>query len=327
MKIKIPDRIKTVLFPLRYLLALVPFAWIFRKVNLAEFENVYRNTAWWTIPWVLSSAFMVIFLNGVRWWILLRKFAPTLPFSQALKTHFISAYYSVILPTSFAQDATRIFLTSKHVDYSIVWGAAWIYKLIYFFTWTIISTYGILTLNKELLPKGSYMAVFLLIAILALLVYLSFSKRTTAPLRVLLNKFLPKKIMGVFENIRQGIYNYRDNKRDLYYAIFLTIFIQMIFIFGTSFVLYGITGNFHLIECFAFLPVIDILCMLFPLTPNSVGIREIFYAYMFTMIGRSEEELGVFISIGLLGYFLKLVGGIPLLVDLFKGKPVSSKKN
>ncbi len=318
MKFQIPNKLKTILFPFRYLIAVIPFVWIFRRIDFAGFEHAYNNVAWWTIYWVLISSFAVIFLNGVRWWILLRKFAPTLTFSQALKTHFVSAYYSVILPTSFAQDATRIFITSKHVDYSIVWSAAWIYKLIYFLTWTIISIYGILSLNKEQLPNRAYLVIFLLIIALFLLVILSFSKKSTKPIRSVLEKFLPKKIMSIFENIRQGIYNYRNNKTDLLLSIILTLLIQMIFIFGTIFVLYGITGNLYIFECFAYLPVIDILCMLIPLTPNSIGIRDLFFAFMFNKLGISNEELGIFITFGLIGYILKLTGGIPVFVDMLK---------
>jgi uncharacterized protein (TIRG00374 family) len=325
MKLQIPKKIKVILFPFRYLIAVIPFIWIYNRIDFADFENAFRNVAWWTIPWVLISAFAVIFLNGVRWWVLLRKFASTFTFSQALKTHFVSAYYSVVLPTSFAQDATRIFFTSKHVDYSVVWGAAWIYKLIYFLTWTIISTYGILTLNKEFLPKGSYFVIILFIIVLGLLVILSFSKKVTSPIRSVLEKFLPKKIMTISENIRQGIYDYRNNKTDLYLSIVLTLLIQAIFILGNALVLYGITGKFFLIECLAYLPVIDILCMLLPLTPNSVGIREFFFVYMFKMIGRSNEELGVFITLGLIAYLMKLTGGIPVLVDMVKD-PISLRK-
>lgn len=326
MKIQIPNKLKGILFPIRYLIAVIPFIWIFNKIDFANLQNAFRNVAWWTIPWVIISAFTVIFLNGVRWWVLLRKFAPTLSFPKALKTHFVSAYYSIVLPTSFAQDATRIFITTKHVDYSVVWGASWIYKLIYFLTWTIIAAYGILTLNKEILPPEVYYVITSLIILLFILVAISFSKKFTSPIRSIISRYLPKKLMAIFENIRQGIYDYRNNRTDLIYSVVLTLLIQIIFLFGNSLVLYGITGNFYLIECFAYLPIIDITCMLLPLTPNGVGIRELLYLYMFTKIGSSKEELGVFVTFGLIAFLMKLTGGIPVVTDIIKNFFSAKKK-
>jgi uncharacterized membrane protein YbhN (UPF0104 family) len=68
----------------------------------------------------------------------------------------------------------------------------------------------------------------------------------------------------------------------------------------------------------AYVPLIEILSLSIPLTPSGLGIREALTKLMFQQIGLSNEQLGVYIVLGLLSILLKLVGGVPVLFNLLQ---------
>lgn len=78
----------------------------------------------------------------------------------------------------------------------------------------------------------------------------------------------------------------------------------------------GITGSFFPKECFAYIPLIEIISMAQPLTPNGMGVREALSAMMFKHLELSSEQLGVYILICNLIILMKLVGAIPILCEI-----------
>lgn len=78
----------------------------------------------------------------------------------------------------------------------------------------------------------------------------------------------------------------------------------------------GITGSFFINECFAYIPLIEIISMAQPLTPNGMGVREALAAIMFKHLQLSSEQLGIYILVGNMAILLKLVGAIPIIYEM-----------
>lgn len=89
----------------------------------------------------------------------------------------------------------------------------------------------------------------------------------------------------------------------------------------------GITGSFLPKECFAYIPLIEIISMAQPLTPNGMGVREALFAMMFKHLKLSSEQLGVYILIANLSILMKLVGAIPILCEMILNFNTNHKKN
>lgn len=272
-----------------------------------------------------------MFLQGVRWWMLLKAFIPAISFSRVMSSHFSGIFYSIILPTSAAQDVVRSVLISKDNDYGISWGSTWVSRILGLLTLVILSIYGLFCIDKRSLPQSFFISVITIFLILVLLFFLSFSKKITSPFRDLIGKLVPSKITTVIENIRQGVYIYRDKKKTLFWVFLVTMFIQLLLVGSTCLVLVGISGRFFVFECLAYIPLIEIISMSVPITPSGLGIRELLIKVMFAQIGLSNEQLGVYITLGFLSISLKLVGGVPVLFNLLKkenrqGNPPSSTR-
>ena len=113
--------------------------------------------------------------------------------------------------------------------------------------------------------------------------------------------------------LREDIYNYREKKKALLSNFAITFVTQFLMIINSMILIGGITGNFYSKEMLTFIPIIEILALSIPLTPNGMGIREGLLALMFHHVGLTEEQIGTYILIGLLGVLIKLVGIFPVL--------------
>jgi uncharacterized membrane protein YbhN (UPF0104 family) len=139
-------------------------------------------------------------------------------------------------------------------------------------------------------------------------------------------KILPAKLQKIIEDVRQGIYMYRNKKAGLFSVFLLTVFIQILLVGITSLLIAGITGRFFFPECLAYVPLIEILSMSIPLTPSGLGVREFLTKMMFNHIGISNEQLGVYIVICFMAILLKLVGAIPVVGGFLKNAQEESPK-
>lgn len=315
---KFPQKIPTWL---KYVFAAIPIIWIFWSINFREMFHVFGKIAWWTAPCLVTVVLVTMFLQGVRWWMLLKAFIPSIRFSRVIFTHFAGIFYSIILPTNAAQDAVRAALLSRENDYSIAWASTIVSRILGLFALLVLSIYGLILIDKNSLPRGFFLSILCTFLLLLLLIFFSFSKNLTRPMREAFSKLLPAKIMQIFENVRQGIYIYRDKKLNLFLVFIFTLFIQFLLIFGvTSMLLAGISGKLFFSESFAYVPIVEIVSMSIPLTPGGLGIREFMLKIMFNHLGLSNEQVGVYIMLGFLATTMKLVGGIFVLYDLLRKK-------
>ncbi|HUI91940.1 MAG TPA: lysylphosphatidylglycerol synthase transmembrane domain-containing protein [Chitinivibrionales bacterium] len=313
------------LLPLRFLVAIVPIAWIFLSIKWNQMAHTVASIAWWTVPLLFVVIVSSMFLQGIRWWILLRTFDRGLTIAKTLRAHFVGLYFSIVLPSSGAQNVVRAMLLSKEAGYSLSWGSSWVASIIGLFALAFMSVFGLVCIDRSTLPKGFFESIVSAFCVLIVLFYLSFSKRATGPMRKLLYKIIPLRFLKALENIREAIYRYRAARGYLLVVVLVTLFMQVTITAGACFVIYGISRKFILFECLLYLPIIEILCISIPLTPNGLGIREGLLALMFSQVGLTKEQLGIYIVLGFFSISLKLLGGIPLLLG--GGKEVKDIKN
>lgn len=306
---------------LRILAVIVPFIWIISKVNAGKLILAISKIEWWTIPVFASIVLTAMFLHGLRWWVLIRAFSNNLTFLQSLSYHFSSIFYSLVLPNSTAQEVVRTLFVVKKAGASISWSTAWICKIIGLIISFASSIYGLFLLSDSGISNKLFKIAIVLFLGICVLVGLSFSKKLTTPMRSFIGRLIPQKYLSKAEMLREGIYQFKYKKKSLLLTTITTVITQLLLIMTAIVALRGITGSFYIAECFAFIPLIEIISMAQPLTPNGMGVREALTALMFKHLQLSSEQLGVYILVGYLAILLKLVGAIPILYGMiFKTK-------
>jgi uncharacterized protein (TIRG00374 family) len=310
---------------LKYLFALIPLVWVFSTINLHGMMNALIKTSWWALPLVSSAVLISMFLQGIRWWMLIKAFIPDISFKRVMNHHFSALFYSLVLPTNAAQDVVRSVLLSKENDYAVAWGATWMTRILGLLVLALFSLVGIIFIDRNALPHSVFVSFIITIVLVIALCFLSFSKQFTSKIRSFIRKRFPSsKMLDTLENVRNGIYMFRHKKKDVLMVLGLTIIVQLVLVGNTCLIIKGLSGHFYVMECLAYIPLIEILCMSIPLTPNGLGVREVLLKLMFSKIGLSDEQLGVYITLGFMGIILKLVGGIPVAYNLLKTKQKKS---
>ena len=308
----------------KYVLMVAPFFWIYFRVDIEQTLSDLANIAWWTVPFVIFSTVAVLFLQSFRWWVLLRIYVPDLKLLKVWSSHLRAGFYAMVIPSSLAQDAVRAVLLSHNIDYSLSWGSTWIYKISGLLGWLALSLIGIFLFETDALP--SYIQQLILLSLLGLLFLsiLSFSKSVTRPLRELIEKAHSSKILQKIKNVRQAVYAYRDKKYHLLYSIIIAILVQLVMVVGTAVAIFGISHELFIEECIIFIPLIELMIVVFPLTPGGVGIREALIVLMFEQLGLSIEQMSVYVALGVIAYAVRLLGGIPVLVETVQRYRTSS---
>jgi len=298
--------------------AILPVVWIFWRLDFHRLIACVHKVAWWTIPVLCIFIMLSMMLQGVRWWIILRPMIPGLSFKRVLSYHFIGVFYSIVLPTSASSDAVKTVLLSRNVAYPVSWGATWLCRIFGFLALVIVSVYGLLTIEHTFLPKGFWFTLGAAVIMTAVVFTLSFSKRLTSPLRPVINKLVPPSFAAIIENIRQGIYVYREQHRALITLFLVSLVTQIAVILTGCFTLYGVAGRLVIADCFAFIPLIEVIANSGP-TPNGMGVREALMALFFKYLHVSNEHLGIYVFLTLFfSIGLKLVGGLPVFHGIVK---------
>lgn len=301
-------------------LAIAPLVWIYWRLDFSRIGEYIPKVAWWTIPALCGFILLSTFLQGVRWWIMLRALVPKIPFQRTMSYHFIGVFYSIILPTSTSSDVVKTVLMSKNVDYSISWGATLLCRILGFLALIMFSVYGLLTIDRSFLPHGFWLVIGTAFALMVVAFALSFSKRLTSPLRPVVQKIVPGKLLSIIENLRQGIYLYRKKPGALLLLFLVTCVTQVTLVLMGCVTLYGVVGKLLLADCFAFIPIIEIVANLGP-TPNGMGTREALNVLFFKYLNISNEQLAIYVSITLFfAIVVRMAGGIPVIHGIMKKK-------
>ena len=295
------------------LLAIIPFIWIYTRLNFHAMVSILPHVAWWTTPGLLVIALSCMTLQGVRWWMLLTPFVPDLPLGRALSYHFIGAFYGAAIPSSVGQDVIKTLLVSGSDYKAASWAAFWLARILSLPAIGLLSLYGFIAMDKSRLPAGAQLIGILFYATVAVLFFLSFSKKITRPLRRVFSTFIPLKAMTVVGSLRECIYQYRNRKKAVFLSFLVTLAAQVLPILSAACAIKGITGHNCLWQCFAFIPLIELASASFPLTPNGMGVRETLAAGMFAFLHLSKEELGIYVMFSLFFSIVPRLAGFPFI--------------
>ena len=308
-------------------LAAIPIIWIFCRLDFHTMIDMLPKVAWWTTPVILSFVIFCMTLQGVRWWILLHAFIQELPLKRALAYHFMGIFYGTAIPTGVAQDVIKTLFVAQKNSMETSWAAFWVTRTLGLPALAILSMVGFFSMDKSALPGGWEYALVFFYLLVGLVFFVSFSKRITRPIRIFIEKWFSPKVMLPVEKIRESIYRYRQKKKAIIQSFVVTVVAQMCLVLLTCLTIKGITGHFFIWECFTFIPIIELLAVSFPFTPNGMGAREALAAAFFAYLHLSNEHLGIYVMLSLFFSLVPRLLGFPLLIHGYRKKRSAAGEN
>lgn len=299
----------------RYLLAVLLIAYILHRIDADLFLQAWRHAAVWTIPFIVGSTYLGMALQGVRWWLTQRPFAPDMRLRTSLAYHFLAGTYSVALPSTVAQDLLRTAMATRRVGHGPGWGAAWMNRIIGLVAWLLLCLAGLVMAGPQLMPAYALRTIGVSLAVLIVLLGFSFSKTITRPIRRLVARALPARFLVVIDAVREAIYQYRTRRGTLVGLVLLALGVELILVLCSATTAYGVSGLFPFTTLLLFLPLIEVAIMAVPLSPGGVAERFVLNAAMLTQAGLTPEEASLYSTLSVLGQVvLKGIGGLPFLL-------------
>jgi len=315
----------------KWLIAVVPIAWIFSTVDFNDFLQALIALPAWVTLVVITIVISSLFLQGFRWWLLLRAGIDRVSLPIIMAAHWKAVFYSLVVPSSAAQDVIRAAIVAKSSDYRVVWGSSWLNKLLGLFAFLMLTCIGLLLLNPGdiPLPREAQHAMLIGMIVVPLALAFSFSKALTRRFRPLLNRVLPRSLSHFLEEIREAVYVYRHKRKSIAVAFIPALLLMSLIVFNHIVILYGITGTLYIRECIFFIPLIEMSVIFLPITPNGAGIRELMEVFFVThYLGLQPAAMGVYVVMGFWGHFLRLLGGCVVLKErLFPSRERSIAEN
>lgn len=284
------------------------------KLDFAKLSLFYQEPqafVFYFFAWSLG----ILFLNGMRWRMLLSIFDVGLSKVRASSLTAIGLFFSTFLPGSISGDAVKgyyIILENKNLSKAHLFSTILVDRLIGLYGIFAIGTIAILSVFsfEEILEKSALimpiLVVFFLMTILSFFFFVSSVR-------------LIEKVEGSMPKFFKGVFSlgklYKNNFKILITSVLMTMFVQsaifMYFVYLTSF--YN-DISLHWKSIFVIYPL-GIISLVIPLFPGGLGVGHATFELLYQQFGLVEgANIFNLYFVGML--CLNLLGLVPYL--LFK---------
>ncbi len=299
---------KKIKLVIQLLVMIIPLIWIISKADFGKMQEDMMHVPLWIFPMTITLLVVRMALQSLRFSILTQPFTKELHFWKLFTTDMKAKYYSFVLPSSMGQDIVRGTLLSKYLSANTIIGISLFFRItgaIPLFILSIIGFFKFSTLS-------SLQSLFPYLLIITLLftggTISIYSSRISRQLFKLLSPILPKKLLHFGETVVDSIQNYKEYPLVLLQNIAFSFLTQILIIVFSITILKAITGTWYIVEGFSFVPVIEIISLLFPFSFNGAGVREFFYKLFLDFIGIDSNKALLFIAITSTLYLINLIG-------------------
>jgi uncharacterized membrane protein YbhN (UPF0104 family) len=306
---------KLIITILKSVILLGPLVWLIFGVKWATINDLLSNIPWWTAPCFFLLIFIRTFFQSLRFRQLLAPFNTHIGIMAMYICDMKARYYSTSIPSSLGQDIVRGTLMRNHILPSEIVSISIFFRITGLLPLLVMASVGVYPLSTRPELHQFSLILFLLGLLFGIGVTCIMSMRCIRGGLFIFEKFIPQKASDFLLNVAKGLHFYRKYRYLVLKNLLLSTFCQILVVLATFITVFGITRQWYPIEIFSLVPVIEIIAITFPFAPNGAGMREAMYLLLFTMLGRSKEEMLVFISINALGHVINCTGGFFILSD------------
>jgi hypothetical protein len=290
-------------------------AFLYRKVDFAQFADALKNFGWWALPAAYGMLFFNTCLNSWKWGLLLASDGVAIPFPRLVSSHLIATFFNLFMPSSIGGDVYRIVDVGMSAGGARSFASVFCERLVGFLAlavwglvFSVVGWRGLPDKRILLLP----VAVFALMAGMTAAVVqrqaLEWMMRF-----VRLDRFAPK-LHAFARGVLDSVAVYRSRPRLLLGVFGLSLVFQMVVI-TTIFLLSRALGWDTPFPYFCiFVPLIT-LGEALPVSIFGIGVRDGLYVLFFSFAGVPREKalalsmVYVFVSI-----LYSLLGGLVFLL-------------
>lgn len=268
---------------LRVAFSLGLLGYLLYTVNLRECVDVllHADMSWLAITLALFA--FGRFLNGMRWYLLLKGVEPGVGYGQVMRIFFMSSFVGQFMPGIVGMEAIRVVALGKSIQNTAqAFASVLVDRILGFFS---LVTVVLVALWLDPIPNLHFPLTVQYAALVGLVCLIAGSVAIiTPPLRRLLDQLMPGPVRKRVSPKLHKIYGCLDAYRGIPLRVLFVLGLSMLAQLQTvteSFTMAKALGIHVDFEYFVvFIPVIFFLLML-PVTISGLGVREGAYIYAF----------------------------------------------
>ncbi|MFA5333557.1 MAG: lysylphosphatidylglycerol synthase transmembrane domain-containing protein [Candidatus Nanoarchaeia archaeon] len=306
---------KSTNFLIKLIISIFILVFIINKLDFNQIFEIKINWFFFLICMILGS--LNIFICTFRWWYLNNKiYDIKTPFFMLFKLYLIGVFFNLFLPSSIGGDTIKSYNIYKYSNKKLSAIHAIFFDrllgLIILSIFAIVGLTYILFFSNLIINSIEILLTFSII-ILGFTLFLPFIGDFPIFSKLLFFKKL-KEFFLYSEIIIK-------NKKKLLVPILMTFLFQFSCII-VSFIMSKAVGmNVNFIFFMAFIPISTII-ILIPITFAGMGLREVSFVFLFSLIGvKAEEIILVPLLVFSINVILGLLGGVFYIKEDFKNIP------
>ncbi len=297
---------------LRVVFSLGLLAYLLYSVDVYECLQVLRHAdmSWLVITLALFA--FGRFLNGMRWYLLLKGVEPAVRYGQVMRIFFMSSFLGQFMPGVVGMEAIRIVALGQSIKNTAqAFASVLVDRILGFFS---LVTVVLLALWLNPIPNLHFPPTVQYAALAGLVCLIAGSLALVAPpLRRLVDRLMPGPIRKRVSPKLHKIYGCLDAYRGIPGRVIIVMALSMLAQFQTIAESYTMAKTLRIhvdFEYFVvFIPVIFFLLML-PVTISGLGVREGAYIYAFHTLAHQMTWEQAF-TLGIMMMFIVRLASLP----------------
>ncbi len=297
---------------LRLLVSAVLLAFVISRVDRRQLGPILSSIDLRLLVLAQMANFVMLGLNTLRWWILLRAQGTRISFWLAGYYYFFGAFFNSFMPTSVGGDLVRVVAASEHTGRkSVTLASVFVERLLGFFTLVPVSLIGIaLTFREFRSPRLLWVMELLALAVFVAMGVVLNERVARGILRLFRPVFsliprleLESRLGSVYEAVRL----YGTKHGVLVVGFLISMVSRAVWIFGCYLVAVGLgMASVTMARLYTVIPLVE-LARMAPISLGGLGVREGTFAGLMSQYGVASTPA---ILLSFLFYLLSLVNGL-----------------
>lgn len=249
-------------------------------------------------------------LGALQWGYLLRVQGIVLPAGRLVSLYFVGVFFNNFLVSNIGGDAVRVYdLNRMTGEGSKGFAATFLDRFVGLFVLILFSLVAFAR-NPDLWTPGITLPMLALAGMLTGILVFGFSRRLSARILSLAERFAPEKVVSLMQGIRDGFIAYRNAYGLLARVLVVASGVQLTRIGVYYAVGQGMQVGASFDHFVVFIPLIAIVAAV-PISFGGIGVRENLGRILFGRVGVEPAEALAMMFLGYLaGIAASLAGGV-----------------
>jgi len=292
---------------LRFAISTGILIFLFLRIDFKNFFHIIKTANLKILLFVFFLNLSVYFLAFLRWMITVKNLKIEIPWRILLESFCGGVFFNLFLPSTIGGDIVRIadlslrFHKAKEVTASV-----FLDRLSGYLGLEIMLIFALILVYKLIFDRLIFFIALGFSALLFALLFVLFNNF----LYTKLNRFLQRFNNRFFSNLAQihnYIYYFKYQKIAAFNSILISLFIQVIGVWGGFFTMLSFDKLINIGYFFILVPLIGAITVL-PISIGGLGVREATIVYFFSRLNLSPD---ICLAVSLLGFaFNILISGL-----------------